>query len=111
MTANDRLKAVVSRLCTVRRAKYERNKSGAKPGSITELLITKYESDKVKEKDRRLARDAEEKAKMAKKHLNKSIKFKISVEEPLARTPEDLVLNMQALGKKGCMPFLPQASV
>jgi hypothetical protein len=108
MTANDRLKAVVSTLCSVRRAKYGRKITGAKPGSITELLITKYETDKVKEKERRLARDAEEKAKMAKKHLNKSIKFNISVEEPLAKTPEDLELNMQALdNKKGvCLSYL-----
>ncbi len=45
---------------------------------------------------------------MAKKHLNKSIKFNISVEEPLAKTPAELDLNLQALRhKKGvCLAYL-----
>ena len=45
---------------------------------------------------------------MAKKHLNKSIKFNISVEEPLAKTAADLHLHLKSLDhKKGvCLAFL-----
>jgi hypothetical protein len=45
---------------------------------------------------------------MAKKHLNKSIKFNISVEEPLANTPAQLNLNLEALDHKRsvCLAYL-----
>ena len=108
LTADPRLQAVVSELCTVRRSKYGRKKTGPKPGSITELLTTKYESDKQRETERRLARGEEDKAKMAKKHLNKSIKFNISAEEPLAQTATELDLNLKAMdNKRGvCLAYL-----
>ena len=108
LTADPRLQAVVSELCTVRRSKYGRAKTGPKPGSITELLTNKYESDKLRETERRLARGEEDKAKMAKKHLNKSIKFNISAEEPLAQTATELDLNLKAMdNKRGvCLAYL-----
>ncbi len=70
-TADPRLHAVVSELCTVRRSKYGRAKTGTKSGSITELLTNKYESDKLRKTERRLAKAEEDKAKMAKKHLER----------------------------------------
>ena len=108
ITADSHLQEVVTKLCTVRRSKYGRDKVGNKPGSISELLTLKYEGDKEKSKLRRLAKEEEEKAAMAKKHLNKSIKFNISVEEPLAKTAADLHLHLKSLDhKKGvCLAFL-----
>ncbi len=68
----------------------------------------KYEGDKEKAYQSRLAKEEEEKAAMAKKHLNKSIKFNISVEEPLAKTVAELHLHLKSLDhKKGvCLAFL-----
>ncbi len=94
ITADSRLQEVVTKLCTVRRSKYGRDKIGNKPGSISELLTMKYEGDKEKSYQRWLAKEEEDKAAMAKKHLNKSIKFNISVEEPLAKTAADLHLHL-----------------
>jgi hypothetical protein len=74
----------------MRRAKYGRKQIGLKPGTISELLTTNFENDKQKVNDRRLAKEAEEKAKMAKKHLNKSVKFNVAVEEPFAKTAMEL---------------------
>ena len=102
ITADSRLKDVVTKLCTVRRAKYGREKSGVKPGTITELLAHKYESNRVAENERRLAKEEEEKTKMAKKHLNKAVKFNMAAEEPLARTSLDLQQHLKAMDyKKG----------
>jgi hypothetical protein len=108
ITADYRLQEVVTTLCTVRRSKYGRDKIGNKPGSISELLTMKYEGDKEKSYQRWLAKEEEDKAAMAKKHLNKSIKFNISVEEPLAKTAADLHLHLKSLDhKKGvCLAFL-----
>jgi hypothetical protein len=108
ITADPRLKHVVTQLCTVRRAKYGRDKSGVKPGTITELLAQKYESDRVAENERRLGKEAEEKAKMAKKHLNKAVKFNMAAEEALARTSMELEQHLKAMDyKKGvCLAAL-----
>jgi hypothetical protein len=108
ITANRRLKDVVTQLCTVRRAKYGRDKSGVKPGTITELLTQNYESKRVAEHERRLAKEEEEKTKMAKKHLNKAVKFKMAAEEPLARTSLELEQHLKAMDyKKGvCIAYL-----
>jgi hypothetical protein len=92
----------------MRRARYGRNHVALKPGSISELLANHFESDKLKANERRLAKEAEEKAKMAKRHLNKSVKFNVAVEEPLAKTAGELRQHLQAMdNKKGvCVAYL-----
>ncbi len=71
-----------------------------KPGSISALLANNYESDKAKANERRLAKEVEEKATMARKHLNKAVKFNIAVEEPLAKSAVVLEQNLKALDHK-----------
>jgi hypothetical protein len=71
----------------MRRGKYGRREISLKPGSISALILANnYESDKAKANERRLAKQVEEKATMARKHLNKAVKFNIAVEEPLAKS-------------------------
>jgi hypothetical protein len=104
LTCDARLKATVTQLCTMRRARYGREQIDLKPDSISELLATNFESDKLKANDRRLAKETEEKVKMEKKHLNKSVKFNIAVEEPLAQTAVELHQNLKSYGsQKGYM--------
>ena len=97
----------------MRRSKYGREKTGTKPGSIIELLTNKYESDKLREKERRLAKEENDKAKMAKKHLNKSIKFNISVcGRTLGENTCGIRFEFESIGsQEGCLPGLPKASV
>ena len=92
----------------MRRAKYGRKENGLKPGSISELLATNFASDKQKANDRRLAKEAEENAKMAKEDLNKSVKINVAAEEPLAKTAMELHQNLKAMDhKKGiCLAYL-----
>ncbi len=72
-----------------------------KPGSISALLANHYESDnKAKANERRLAKQDEEKAKMAQKHLNKAVKFNIAMKEPLAKSAVELEQNIKALDHK-----------
>ena len=97
LTCDPRLKTLVTELCTMRRAKYGRKHIGLKPGSISELLAKNFESDKLKANERRLAKEAEEKAKMAKKHLNKAVKFNLAVEEPLGKSTLELHQNLKAM--------------
>ena len=97
LTCDPRLKAIVTKLCTMRRAKYGRQDIGLKLGSTSELLANNFESDKLKANERRLAKEAEEKAKMAKKHLNKAVQFNIAVEEPLAKSMVELHQNLKAM--------------
>ena len=108
LTCDARLKETVTQLCSMRRAKYGRKPVGLKPGSISELLANNFDSDKQKAHDRRLTKEAEEKAKMAKKHLNKAVKFNIAVEEPLAKTAMEIHQNLKAMDhKKGiCLAYL-----
>ena len=108
LTCDPRLTAVVTKLCSMRRSKYGRTKAGLKPGSISALLANHYESDKAKANERRLAKEAEEKAKMAQKHLNKAVKFNKAVEEPLAKSAVVLEQNLEAMDhKKGiCIAYL-----
>jgi hypothetical protein len=100
LTCDARLKETVTQLCSMRRAKYGRKPVGLKPGSISELLANNFDSDKQKAHDRRLTKEAEEKAKMAKKHLNKAVKFNIAVEEPLAKTSMEINQNLKAMDHK-----------
>ena len=92
----------------MRRGKYGRRQISLKPGTISALLANHFESDKAKANERRLAKQDEEKAKMAQKHLNKAVRFNIAVEEPLAKTAVVLEQNLKALDhKKGiCIAYL-----
>jgi hypothetical protein len=66
ITSDPRLQAVVTRLCAMRRRK---------PGGVVVLLKDVYKRDQLLSKELRLANEEKEKARMAKKHLNKAIKF------------------------------------
>lgn len=108
ITCDPRLSAAVTRLCSMRSGKYGRRDRSLQPDSISALLAINYECDKAKAKERRLAKEEEEKATMAQKHLNKSIRFNKAVEEPLAKSAVVLEQNLKALDhKKGiCIAYL-----
>jgi hypothetical protein len=99
ITCDPRLQEVVTRLCGVRRRT---------PGAITMLVRTAFEHDKVLAKELRLANEVEEKAKKAKQHFKKAIKFNVNVEEPLAATSILLHAQLKAMDyKKGvCLAYL-----
>ena len=99
MTCDLRLKRAVTKLCTVRRCK---------PGGITVLVTTAFAQDKILANELRLANEVEEKARMAKQHLKKAIKFNVAAEEPLATTSILLHAQLKAMDyKKGvCMAYL-----
>ncbi len=88
-----------ARLCAVRRKK---------PGALVLLLKTAYQSDKVLDRELRLANEENEKARMAKKHLNKAIKFNNAVEEPLAMTVLLFQTELKAMDYKKavCLAYL-----
>jgi hypothetical protein len=92
----------------MRRGKYGRRQISLKPGTISALLANHFESDKAKANERRLAKQDEEKAKMAQKHLNKAVRFIIAMEEPLAKTAVVLEQNLKALDHKKviCIAYL-----
>jgi hypothetical protein len=99
VTCDHRLQVVVTRLCAVRRRK---------PGAVTVMVKAAFEHDKLMAKELRLAHVAEEKAKKAKQHLKKAIKFNVNVEEPLAATSLLLHAQLKAMDyKKGvCLAYL-----
>jgi hypothetical protein len=98
-TCDPRLQRAVTRLCTVRRCK---------PGGITVLVTTAFAQDKRLANELRLANEVEEKARMAKHHLKKAIKFNVAAEEPLATTSILLHAQLKAMDyKKGvCLAYL-----
>ena len=77
ITCDPALRRAVTRLCAVRQRK---------PGAITVLVQNAFQQNKVLSHELRLANEIEERAKMAKQHLRKAIKFNVAVEEPLATT-------------------------
>jgi hypothetical protein len=99
ITCDHRLSVVVTRLCAVRRSK---------PGAVTVMVKAAFEHDKLMAKKLRLANVEEEKAKKAKQHLKKAIKFNVNVEEPLAATSILLQAHLKAMDyKKGvCLAYL-----
>ena len=99
ITSDTRLQGVITKLCAVRRRK---------PGAVTTLLQEAYERDKVLAGELRLQNEENEKAKMARKHINKAIKFNNAVEEPLTKTIELLHVELQSMEyKRGvCVAFL-----
>ena len=99
ITSDLRLKAVITTLCAVR---------SRKPGGIVVLLGNVYNRDKLLSKELRLQHQETEKAKMAKKHLNKAIKFNKAVEEPLAMTVLLLQTELKAMDYKKavCLAYL-----
>ena len=99
ISSDTRLRNVITLLCAVRRVK---------PGAVTTLLQDAYARDKVLSEELRLQNEENEKAKMARKHMNKAIKFNKAVEEPLSKTIEILHLQLQSMEYKKvvCVAYL-----
>ena len=73
------------------------------------LVQSAFQQNKVLAHELRLANEIEEKAKMAKQHLRKAIKFNVAVEEPMATTTLLLHAQLKAMDykKKGvCLSYL-----
>ncbi len=94
-----RLQCVITNLCAVRRVR---------PGAVTTLLQAAYVRDKALAEDLRIQTEEDEKAKMARKHLNKAIKFNKAVEEPLATTVLLLQTQLKSMDYKKavCLAYL-----
>ncbi len=99
ITSDTRLRSVTTKLCAVRRVR---------PGAVTTLLQDAYERDKVLAKELRLQNEENDKAKMARKQMNKAIKFNNAVEKPSTKTIEILHLQLQSMDyKRGvCVAYL-----
>ena len=99
ITSDPRLKEVVTRLCAVRRVH---------PGGLVVLLNAVYERNKVLAHELRLANEEREKARMAKRHLNKAIKFNNAVEETLATSKQLLAAQLASMDNKKavCLAYL-----
>ena len=99
ITSATRLRSVITKLCAVRRRR---------PGAVTTLLQEAYARDKLLAGELRRLNEVNEKAKMARKHINKAIKFNNAVEEPLTKTIELIHVELQSMDyKRGvCVAYL-----